>query len=315
MSADPVSDKAPPAETPAEKGIKIFTYPKVIFLYPTLVVALICGVGMAMIADETRDPKRILDDALTPVSTDTPAVKADKADAKKADVEAKKADAEAKKIAAARVKTADPQSPDAIKKERILKRFGSPQNLLGIAFLAVFAFNILVIAMDFPRFTLLAVILLVFMVLFFMLWLGAYFDVLTPLAILLESVYVVANAQFYFWFAAILFFGFAFVYMTRWLDYWEILPNEILHHHGPLSDLERYPTFNVKFDKEIPDILEFMMLGSGKLILHVANADRPIVLDTVPFINRVEEKLKNLMSRMEVRLAPDATAPQGYKKI
>ena len=27
---------------------------------------------------------------------------------------------------------------------------------------------------------------------------------------------------------------FAVIYVTRWLDYWEVLPNEILHHHGPL---------------------------------------------------------------------------------
>ena len=45
------------------------------------------------------------------------------------------------------------------------------------------------------------------------------------------------------------------------------MPNEILHHHGPLSDLERFPTMNLKFDKEIPDVLEYALLGSGRLVL------------------------------------------------
>ena len=64
---------------------------------------------------------------------------------------------------------------------------------------------------------------------------------------------------------------FIVIYVTRWLDYWEVMPNEILHHHGPLSDLERYPTMNLKFDKEIPDVLEWLLLGSGRLVLHVPN--------------------------------------------
>ena len=78
------------------------------------------------------------------------------------------------------------------------------------------------------------------------------------------------------------------VYITRWLDYWEVLPNEILHHHGPLSDLERFPTMNLKFDKEIPDVLEYALLGAGRLVLHVPNVEKALVLDNVLFINTKE---------------------------
>ena len=42
-----------------------------------------------------------------------------------------------------------------------MKRFTSPQNLLGVLFLGVFAFNLLIMALDFPRFTIVAIILLV----------------------------------------------------------------------------------------------------------------------------------------------------------
>ena len=40
------------------------------------------------------------------------------------------------------------------------ERFTTPQNLLGVLFLAVLAFNLLVMALDFPRFELVGVILL-----------------------------------------------------------------------------------------------------------------------------------------------------------
>ena len=38
-----------------------------------------------------------------------------------------------------------------------VERFRTPQNLLAMLFLAMFAFNLLVMALDFPRFSLVAV--------------------------------------------------------------------------------------------------------------------------------------------------------------
>ena len=55
-------------------------------------------------------------------------------------------------------------------------RFKTPQNLLGVLFLGVFAFNLLIMAIDFPRFTIVAVVFLIGFVVFFILWIGAYFD-------------------------------------------------------------------------------------------------------------------------------------------
>ena len=62
-------------------------------------------------------------------------------------------------------------------------RFRTPQNLLAMLFLGMFAFNLLVMALDFPRFSLVAVILAILFGLFFILWLGSYFqlDLLKPI--------------------------------------------------------------------------------------------------------------------------------------
>lgn len=253
-------------------GIRIFTYPKVIFIFPTLVAALICGTGMMLISDRTIDPLK------TPPRVVVDAAQGDQG------------------------AHAQPAAP--VKKH---ERFTTPQNLLGVLFLAVFAFNLLIMAIDFPRFTLVGIILLAMFALFFILWIGAYFDVDLMVSVrnLMGTVYVVANAEFYFMVALILTVIFMIIYVTRYLDFWEIMPNEILHHHGPLSDLERFPTMNLKFDKEIPDVLEFLFLGSGRLVLHVTEERKAIVLDNVLFINSKENALKKLMSRMEVRVTTD----------
>ena len=46
-------------------------------------------------------------------------------------------------------------------------------------------------------------------------------------------------------------------------------------------------------------------MGSGRLVLHVSEEKKAIVLDNVLFINTVETALKTQMSRMEVRLTTD----------
>ena len=121
----------------------------------------------------------------------------------------------------------------------------------------------------------------------------------------MASIYAVANAGFYFMIALILAVIFVIIYVTRWLDYWEILPNEILHHHGPLSDLERFPTMNLKFDKEIPDVLEYLLLGAGRLVLHVPTSARRSCWTTCCSSTARKSALKKLMSRLEVRVTTD----------
>jgi hypothetical protein len=251
------------------KGIRIFKYPKVIFMFPTMLVALICGIGMTMIHDETRDPTKV--------------------------------------PTGGAVITAQGEQVEVLTPAERHKRFTTPQNLLAVLFLGTLTFNLVILGLDFPRFTVVAIILLVLFLVFFLLWIGAYFDydLMKPLRQIAGSIYAFANHEFYFMIAGILATIFAIIFLTRWLDYWEVQPNEILHHHGPLSDLERFPTMNLKFDKEIPDVFEFLLLGAGRLVLHMADERKSIVLDNVLFINSKEDALKRLMSRMEVRITTD----------
>jgi len=294
MSTDPNNPQPPTAGAlPVSshgKGVKVFTYPKIIFIWPTLLASLVCGFGMIFISDRTHDPS-----------------KAPAADAPPASAAAGKAGmpAEARDKDRAKDWTPVAQAPGATAAAPT-RRFLSTQNILAVSFLLIFFTNMIIMAIDFPRFTVFGIFLVGIIIALAVALLNEHFQVLPVLVNTLEGIYAVANAQFYFIIAIIIGVTFLIIYATRFLDYWVILPNEILHNHGPFSDLERYPTFNLKFDKEIPDILEYMLgLQAGRLVLHVASERKAIVLDTVLFIDRKEAELKKLMSRMEVRVTTD----------
>lgn len=289
MSTDekiPEPSTTAPAIRGRAKGIKIFMWPKVIYIFPSAIVSLICAIGMWALPDKAYDRSSGPNSGPAAV-------------------------AEADAGAVAEVQAADGSTkvPGAPISRR--QRFNEPQNLLGILFLVVLGFNLVVMGLDFPRFELVGMILAILFVTFFVLWLGSYFniDLLEPINALLASIYTFANAGFYLMYFVMVMLVMIVVYVTRWLDYWEILPNEILHHHGPLSDLERYPTLNLKFDKEIPDVLEYLLLGSGRLVLQLPNMDRAIILDNVLFISAKEVALKRLMSRLDVRITTDKDEP------
>ncbi len=281
------SDAKPPASnSPAvelanrEKGVRIFTYPKLIFIFPTLIMAVVCWIGMMIIRDSTERPSL----RFSTSSADAP-VTPDKSG----------------KATATPEKTPVPPN---------VHDFRSAQNLLALGFLGVWAFNMLILTFDFPRYSIVAIGFLVTTAVFFLLWLGMITDFLPVLFHLFQGIYVSANAGFYLTFALIILVMYAVILVTRWLDYWEFRPNEILHHHGPWSDLERFPTMNLKFDKEIPDIFEHLLFGSGRLVFHVSGEQKAIILDNVLYINKKEEALKLIMSRLSVRVTTDQEAEQ-----
>jgi hypothetical protein len=278
MASD--SKPSPSVGTPApkrEKGVIIFTYPKIIFIFPTLIMSLICWIGTMTIRDVPEyNYQRKMAKEHKPLAVEKAP--------------------DGKTVTATTGETTHPQVASAFKRK---------ENILGMMFLTVFFLNLMILAIDFPRFAIFALILGGTTAIFFFLWLGFFVNIFEPIVRLLEGVYVVANAEFYLLFSLVLLVIYGVVWATRWLDYWEILPNEILHHHGPLSDLERYPTLNLKFDKEIPDVFEHFMFGAGRLVLHVSDERKAIVMENVLWVSKKEEGLKKLMSRLEVRVTTD----------
>ncbi|MCH9656654.1 MAG: hypothetical protein K0U89_22650, partial [Planctomycetes bacterium] len=71
-------------------------------------------------------------------------------------------------------------------------------------------------------------------------------------------------------------------------------------------DLERFAAPNLKIDKEISDIFEYVLLRSGRLVLHPRNEPRAIVLDNVPFISRKEKQITRMLGALQVQVRQDS---------
>lgn len=182
-----------------------------------------------------------------------------------------------------------------------LETSNSTAVFLNTLFLGVFGINLVVLAFDFPRTTSLtlffcaAAIVLGFVLLFTL-----KPEMLPWITSLLTRFRPLANATFYWTFTGIVGAIFAVSFLTLSFDYWEVRPNELLHHHGFLSNLERFSAPNLRIDKEINDLFEYMLLHSGRLILQPSNERRAIILDNVPFIKRKEQQITRMLGALKV---------------
>ncbi|MBA3315485.1 MAG: hypothetical protein H0T47_19635 [Planctomycetaceae bacterium] len=175
--------------------------------------------------------------------------------------------------------------------------------LTGLIFLGIFALNLVVLSFDFPRTASLTLVFLIFgVVMGLILFFRSYPDALPAVTDFLKRLRPVANATFYFTVAMLLGLIYLLVLVSRRFDYWEIRPNELLHHTGLLSDLKRYSAPNLRIDKEINDVFEYVLMRSGTLILHPSQERRAIVLENVPNISRKEAQITKMLGALQVQV-------------
>ena len=178
---------------------------------------------------------------------------------------------------------------------------------LATAFLAVFTFNMVVISFDFPRTTSLTLFFFVIAsVLGGYMLLANFPNVMPAISSISSGIQPAANAQFYYTIVLIFLVMFVLVKTGVQFDYWEVRPNELLHHHGFLSDMERFSAPNLRIDKEINDLFEYLLLGSGRLILHPSNERRAIVLENVFFIGGKEQAITKMLGAIQVQVREDS---------
>ncbi|MEX0717664.1 MAG: hypothetical protein WD066_13810 [Planctomycetaceae bacterium] len=176
-------------------------------------------------------------------------------------------------------------------------------HMVALIFLVLLALNLVVFSFDFPRTTSLTLFFFVVALVVGLWSLATLKPGLMPAALrFFTSLDPLANATFYFMFAGVLGLIFIGVAVSVRFDYWEVRPNELLHHHGILSDLKRYPAPQLRIDKEINDVFEYLLLRSGRLILHPSQERRAIVLDNVFFINRKEEQITRMLGALQVQV-------------
>lgn len=223
------------------KRILLIPYPKFIFMYPTLIVAVIASIVLWLGGYKAVDP-----------SQTTPVV------------------------------------------------------MTGI-FMAVMMANLFVIVFDFPRATSLTLVFVVTTIVMGVWLLFLWRPGLMPsIGDWLKSIRPVANATFFFCMAIAMGLMYIAVFVSTRFNYWELSNNELLHHHGLLSDLKRYPAPNLRVDKEINDVFEYVLLGSGRLILHPSTEKRSIVLDNILFVGSKEAEMTKMLGSIKVKIGNDS---------
>ncbi|MDQ3693675.1 MAG: hypothetical protein M3464_08610 [Chloroflexota bacterium] len=182
----------------------------------------------------------------------------------------------------------------------------------GTIFFIVFLINTVIMGFDFPRTSSLNLVLFIMVVLLggFLINQQVYtfWDGLQDLA---ARVRPEANNQFYWLFGGI----FAVVFLIVWLidfrfNYWLIFPNEIIHRHGFLGSVDRYPAPGLEMKSEITDVFEYAMLRSGRLIIQPTKGPA-IVLDTVMNIDRKQVQIQRLLDALSVEIVPGEVHRQG----
>jgi hypothetical protein len=169
---------------------------------------------------------------------------------------------------------------------------------LGRIWFLIFVFNLLVIAFEFSRIRSVALVFFIIALIFA----GTQFGFLGDVASYLGGLELLMNKVFYLTVGAVFTLMYLLVYINTRFNYWEIQPNEILHHHGFLGDVHRYPTRGLRMKKEITDVLEFILLRAGTLVLDPHGEERPLLLENVINLNKVEDKIQRLLGTLKVRL-------------
>lgn len=166
----------------------------------------------------------------------------------------------------------------------------------GIAWMALFSLNLFVIAFDFTEERTLIVVLGTVALILTLVLLGALSDVMGFLTSLKPKM----DAVFHW----MIFTVFGIIFLAAWigsrLDYWEIVPNEVVHRYGVFRRMRRFSAESLRWDKTIPDVMERIMLGTGTIILTTPYEKHPIVVEHVMRIGRIDEQIAHILGVKQV---------------
>lgn len=169
---------------------------------------------------------------------------------------------------------------------------------LGTIWMAVFAFNMMVIAFDFTE----VISLLLMATIALVVFAGLYFDFLGPIGDWVVNLQLHMDSTFYYVMFGMFTVIYVFVFIKTRFDYWEFRHNEVIHRRGVFADLKRYSTEDLRWFKEVPDVLERILCGSGRMILTTPREQQPIVIEHVLGISRIDEKVADILGVKRVTM-------------
>lgn len=176
-------------------------------------------------------------------------------------------------------------------------------NVWGGLFLAGLFLNLIVLTFEFPRATSFTMVVVVALLVVGLVSLNHRYGFVVPLKHWLAGLEINATPHFYLALClmyVVLLLGMLAV--TRF-DYWELSANELVHHHGVLGDVERFSTAGLKLNKEIHDVFEYLIAGAGRIVMVIPSQARPVILENVLRISRVERASDKILDARVVRVA------------
>jgi hypothetical protein len=181
--------------------------------------------------------------------------------------------------------------------------------LWGTLFISVFLINTVIMAFDFPRTASLNLVLGLILLLLGGFLVNQHLYTFWPgLEQLASRIHPEANNHFYWLIGG----TFGIVFLIVWIidfrfNYWLVYPNEIIHRHGVLGNVDRYPAPGLEMRKEITDVFEYAILRSGRLIIQPTKGP-PIVLDTVMNIDQKQRDIQILLDALAVEIMPNSAS-------
>ena len=167
---------------------------------------------------------------------------------------------------------------------------------LGTIWIGIFAFNLLVISFDFTEVTSFAVAFLILAVIFA----GIAFHFLGSIGDFVAGLRAQMDENFYF----TIFGLFTVIYLVVWVksrfEYWEFRHNEVLHRKGVFGEIKRYSTEDLRWFKEVPDVLERILLRSGRMVLTTPREQAPLVIEHVIGIGTVDDRIAEILGEKRV---------------
>ena len=167
---------------------------------------------------------------------------------------------------------------------------------LGTVWMLIFALNLVVISFDFSEVAGFAVFALILMLVFA----GLYFGFLPFLGKWIGDLDVKMNPTFYYTMFGLFSAIYLVVFIRSRFEYWEFHSNEVLHRTGVFGQIKRYSTEDLRWFKEIPDVVERLLLGSGRMVLTTPSERSPIVIDNVIGIGTVDDRITELLGTKNV---------------
>lgn len=174
--------------------------------------------------------------------------------------------------------------------------------VLGNTFMLVLLMNLLVFSFDFSRIKSITIFIAVIATVLLVLWLDSKWEITNFLGRVFGGIDIQMNPAFYGFLSTGMGFLLLVVFINTRFNYYEVNAREILHHHGYLGDIQRWSTEGLEMNKEIYDVVEFLLLRSGRLIFQPATSRKAIVLDNVANVNAIEGRVNDLLSVVAVRL-------------